>query len=198
MSPNPDLTHLLQAWRSGDSTALEQLTPFFCNELRRVVERYLDRERHDHTLSPDVLIHEAYLRVLDQTQPDWQVRSHFSQVVASLMRQILVDFARCRRVEARVTLDSLISSPTVPEVNPVFAADVVDFEDALNQLEHLDGRKAKTIELHYFAGLTPEEVAAVLGISLTTTIRDLRFAEAWLCRELTGNRDHGRANSACA
>jgi RNA polymerase sigma-70 factor (ECF subfamily) len=200
-----DITEQLQAWRSGDAAALEQLTPFLYSELRRLARRYLSGERPDHTLTPTALINEAYLRLLGQKQPDWQNRDHFVGVVAHLMRQILVDFARHRRASKRgggcsdVSLDDALPKGVPPE------ADLVDLDQALLRLEQTDARKARAIELRYFAGLTVEETATVLEVSPATIHRELRMAEAWLCRELSSGRpadsddsDRGLAISARA
>lgn len=175
---------------STDSTEL------FCDELRRVVQNYLQREGPDQTLSPSELINEAHGRLLTYAPSEWFPRKQLVGSMAKAMRQVLVDFARQRRRETRTPLDSVISQPPAPEVNPVFAADIVDLDGALNTLEHLDGRKAKVIELYYFAGLSCEDVADVLDISVTTVARDLRFAEAWLCREVSTDRARGAAGAA--
>jgi RNA polymerase sigma factor (TIGR02999 family) len=186
-----DITQQLQAWRSGDAAALEQVTPFLYSELRRLAHRYLSGERPDHTLTPTALINEAYLRLLEQKQPDWQNRDHFVGVVAHLMRQVLVDFARHRRAHKRgggvadISLDDALSAGVPPE------SDLVDLDEALRSLEQTDARKARAIELRYFAGLTVEETAAVLSVSPATIHRELRMAEAWLCRELgAGGNDN--------
>ncbi len=188
MSDCDQITEQLQAWRSGDAAALEQLTPYLYNELRRLARRYLSGERPDHTLTPTALINEAYLRLLGQKLPDWQNRQHFVGVVAHLMRQILVDFARHRRANKRgggredVPLDEAKPQGIPPE------ADLVDLDQALQRLEQTDARKARVIELRYFAGFTADEAAQVLEVSPATIHRELRMAEAWLCRELGANR----------
>ena len=193
-----DITEQLRAWRSGDAAALEQVTPFLYNELRRLARRYLRGERPDHTLTPTALINEAYLRLLGQKQPDWQNRGHFVGVVAHLMRQILVDFARHRRANKRgggcadVPLDDALPQGVPPE------ADLVDLDHALLRLEQTDSRKARAIEMRYFAGLTMEETAEVLQVSAATIHRELRMAEAWLCRELGSGHPVKLAASARA
>ena len=190
-----DITQQLQAWRSGDAAALEQITPVLYNELRRLARRYLSGERPDHTLTPTALINEVYLRLLGQKQPDWQNREHFVGVVAHLMRQILVDFARHRRANKRGGgVEEVPLEDALPQGVPA-EADLVDLDQVLLRLEQTDARKARAIELRYFAGLTVEETATVLQISPATVHRELRMAEAWLCRELGSGRPASRPSS---
>ena len=182
-----NITRLLMDWTAkGDEAALEALTPVVYGELRKLALSYLRRERSDHTLQPTALIHEAYLRLVDQNVPQWRSRSHFFGVAAQLMRQILVDHARARSAakrgggEAKLSLDQGIQySEERPE-------QLVALDDALTDLAKLDPRKSKIVELRYFGGLSVEETAEAMGISVATVGRELRFAEAWLHKLITG------------
>jgi RNA polymerase sigma factor (TIGR02999 family) len=151
-------------------------------ELRQLAACYLRHERPDHTLQPTALVHEAYLRLVDQQNLSWENRSHFYGVAARLMRQILVDYARRRRAGKRavheVPLEETISFARER------SADLVALDDALTELEKLDARKCKAIELRYFGGLSMEEIAQALKISPVTVRRDLRMAETWLYQQM--------------
>jgi RNA polymerase sigma factor (TIGR02999 family) len=182
MSSSHEVTRLLHEWARGDETALEALTPLVYAELRRLAESYLRREGPGHTLQPTALVHEAYLRFVDQTPPTWENRSHFYGVAARLMRQILVDHARRRhagkRAGRKVSLEEVVS------LDHGRAADLLALDAALNALEPVDPRKCRAVELRYFGGLSMEEIARALEISPITARRDLRAAEAWLLREM--------------
>ena len=177
--PSPE-TLLLLAWTSGNRQALDQMLPLVYDELHRLAVNYLRRERPDHTLQPTALVHEAFLRLINQREVDWRNRAQFLGVAASLMRRILVNHARDRAAakrggeRERVSL-SLVEVPSGgPEV------DVIALEDALERLAALDERKAKVVELRFFGGLSTEEVAEVLGVSRATVEREWSFARAWL------------------
>src|SRR5262245_26214483 len=154
-----NITEILLAWREGDESALEKLTPIVYAELHRVARRYMAQERSDHMLQPTALVHEAYLRLVDSSRVRWQNRAHFLAVAAQLMRRILVDFARNRRYQKRggewehVTFDEMAVEGS--EQN----TDLVAIDDALQSLAHLDPRKAQVVELRFFGGLTLEETA---------------------------------------
>jgi RNA polymerase sigma factor (TIGR02999 family) len=170
--------------KSGDKQALDKLVPVAYAELRRLADSYLRRERTDHTLQPTALVHEAYVRLVDQNQPDYRNRAHFFGVAAQVMRQILVDHARTRNAgkrgggEAKIPLDSVAeASETHPEA-------FLDLDFALRKLEERDPRKARVIEMRFFGGLTADESAALLEVSVETIRRDLRLGQAWLQREL--------------
>jgi RNA polymerase sigma factor (TIGR02999 family) len=182
MSSSHEVTRLLHEWARGDETALEALTPLVYLELRRLAESYLRREGPGHTLQPTALVHEAYLRFVDQTPPSWENRSHFYGVAARLMRQILVDYARRRhagkRAGRKVSLEDVVS------LHHERSADLLALDAALDALETVDPRKCRAVELRYFGGLSMEEIARVLEISQVTVRRDLRAAEAWLLREM--------------
>lgn len=178
------LTELLGEVKAGDKAALDRLVPLAYAELRRLADGYLRRERPDHTLQPTALVHEAYVRLVGQGQPDYRNRAHFFGVAAQLMRQILVDHARTRNAgkrgggEARVPLEwAADASRSSPEM-------FLDLDDALKRLERQDARKARVIEMRFFGGLTAEETAEMLDVSVETVRRDLRLGQAWLQREL--------------
>ena len=183
MSASHDVTQLLREWANGDQQALDQLTPLVYRDLRQLAAGRLGRERLDHTLQPTALVHEAYLRLVDQKMATWENRSHFYGVAARLMRQVLVDHARRRQAGKRggskIPLDEEVQS-----LLPKRGADLVALDDALSTLESLDPRKCRVVELHYFAGLSMDETARVLDVSLMTVRRDLSAAKAWLHRQL--------------
>jgi RNA polymerase sigma factor (TIGR02999 family) len=180
----PPLTELLRLVKAGDKGALDDLVPMAYSELRRLADSYLRRERSDHTLQPTALVHEAYMRLVDQEQPDYRNRAHFFGVAAQLMRQILVDHARTRNAgkrgggEEKVPLDSVAASSDLrPDA-------FLDLDRALRKLEERDPRKARVIEMRFFGGLTAEETAELLEVSVETVRRDLRLGQAWLQRDL--------------
>jgi RNA polymerase sigma-70 factor, ECF subfamily len=184
MSDTHDITLLLTEWAEGNHHALNELTPLVYRELRQLAASYMKRERPGHTLQPTALVHEAYLRLVDQTNPNLQNRSHFYGVAARLMRQILVDHARRKQAAKRgglkVPLDESMGSH--PDVTP----DLLALDEALTALERIDPRKCQAVELRYFGGLSMDEIALSLNISPVTVRRDLRLAEAWLHREMQG------------
>ena len=177
-----DITALLGRWAQGDQRAFEHLTESLSAELRRLAAGYLRRERPDHTLQPTALVNEAYVRLLGQKQtPSLQNRSQFFTIAAHLMRQILVDHARRRQASKRsgqkVPLNEAINLPDGR------IAELLMLDEALKTLEQVDARKSKTIELHYFGGLSLEEISEALQISTRTVSRELAFSEAWLRRQ---------------
>jgi len=178
------VTELLVRWRGGDREALDALMPLVYSELRRLANSYLQRERSDHTLQSTALVHEAYVRLVDQNLPQWQNRAHFFAVAAQLMRQILVDYARSHRAAKRgggaykVTLTDAASQPQRVDV------DVVALDDALKGLARIDPQQSRVVELRFFAGLSIEDTSEVLGISPSTVTRDWNTARVWLYREL--------------
>jgi RNA polymerase sigma factor (TIGR02999 family) len=182
MSATHDVTQLLIEWANGNRQALDELTPLVYRELRQLAASCLRKERDGHTLQPTALVHEAYLRLVNQKTPNWQSRSHFFGIAARLMRQILVDHARKRQTLKRgvrnVSLDEAGDFPRE------WSQDLVALDDGLNALEKLDPRKCKAIELRYFAGLSMEEIASALDLSAVTVRRDMRMAEAWLQHQI--------------
>ena len=178
-----DVTALLRDWSGGDPRALERLMPLVYGELRKLAASYLRRERSDHTLQPTALVHEAYLRLVDQRGVDWHNRAHFFGIAARMMRRILVDHARRRQAAKRDGAAYRISGSrdlVEAERDP----DLLALNRALDGLEALDPRQARIIELRFFGGLTVEETAEVVGISTATVKREWQTARAWLAREL--------------
>ncbi|MEP7010863.1 MAG: sigma-70 family RNA polymerase sigma factor [Acidobacteriota bacterium] len=182
--PAEEITQLLAAWRDGDRGALDRLVPRVYGELRRVADRYLRRERTDHTLQPTALVHEAYLRLIGAERPAWRDRLHFYAVAAQVMRRILVDHARAHRADKRGGGMRLLSLDEGASAVGERAADLVALDDALSALAKVDPRKARIIELHYFAGLSVAETAEVLDRSISTVVLEARLARAWLVAAL--------------
>ena len=183
-APAPhQVTLLLREWKAGDHSALDKLTPLIYNELHRLANSYLRRERPDHTLQPTALVNEAYLRLVDQRTPDWQNRAHFFGVAAQLMRQVLVDYARSHRSEKRGAGAKILPLDEALTFTEEKAEELLLLDEALNKLHKVDERKARAVELRFFGGLTIEEIANVMELSVATIGRELRMAEAWLYRE---------------
>ena len=180
-----EVTGLLQAWSNGDKEALDKLMPQVYDELHRLANRHLGRDRPGSSLQTTALIHEAYLRLVDQRNPRWQNRAHFFSIAALLMRRILVDHARSRRYAKRGGAAIRVSLAEAGGVAEVRAAEIVALDDALNSLAELDPRKSRVVELRFFGGLSVEETAEVLGVSPNTVIRDWSMAKAWLHREMS-------------
>ena len=178
-----DVSQLLVAWSEGDGSALERLLPLVEEELHRLAHRYMNRERKDHTLQTTALVNEAYLRLIDQ-KVNWQNRAHFFGIAAQIMRRILIDHAR-QHLGPQRGGGKTISLEEVALVSNDRAAELVALDDALTTLAKLDERKGRVVELRYFGGLSVEEAAAVLGISVDTVTRDWRRAKAFLRRELS-------------
>jgi RNA polymerase sigma factor (TIGR02999 family) len=179
------LTELLHRGRQGDRTATDLAMPFVYQELRRLAASYL-RGQPGHTLQPTALVHEAYLRLVDRASADWKDRAHFFNLAATMMRQILVDHARTKVAAKRGGGRARVDFKDTLNYSDDKAGDLVALDDALQGLAAFDERKARTIELRYFGGLSVEETAETLGISVATVGRETRYAEAWLRRELAG------------
>lgn len=179
-----EITALLVTWRQGDEQALARLLPIVYQELRKIADAYLHNERADHTLQPTALIHEVYLRLVDQSLPQWQNRAHFYGVAAQLMRQILVEHARGRAALKRGGGKQKFSLDESLVFSEEKAAELVALDDALLALAKLDKRKVRIIEMRYFGGLSLEETAEALGLSITTISDEQRLARAWLRREM--------------
>lgn len=189
MSPDSDqITKLLHNWKRGDPEALDRLAPLVYQELHRLADSYLRHERAAQTLQPTALVHDLYLRLVGREQPDWNSRAHFFGIAARRMRQILVEHARRRQASKRgggaepVTFDEMVSF--APQRSP----DIIALDEALNSLATFDENKCKVIELRYFAGLSIDEVAEALKISVATVRREQRLAEAWLKRFMTSEK----------
>lgn len=184
MSVKTEVTQLLVRWKEGDRAAAEQLTPIVYRELHRLAERYLRNERSAQTLQPTALVHELYLELVSHQLPDWESRSHFYGIAAHRMRQILVEHARKQNAAKRGSGAEKIELSDMVAFAPRKGPDVVALDDALSALAAFDERKARIIELRFFGGLSVEETAQTLGVSVATVGRDQRLAEAWLRREM--------------
>jgi RNA polymerase sigma factor (TIGR02999 family) len=184
MSEQENVTRLLLELSNGESCAVEALLPVVYDELKKLAASYLRRERVGHTLQPTALVHEAYIKLIDQTRVSWQSRAHFFGIAAQIMRRILIDHARQHKADKRggeinkLQLDENIDKAVE------MSAELVALDDALNDLAKVDAQMAKLVELRYFGGLTFEETAEVLGISLITAKRHWKLAQAWLYGQL--------------
>jgi len=185
-SGSPQITRLLLAWGQGDQAALDALMPLVYDELRKVAARHLRGQRPGHTLQTTALVNEAYLRLIDASQVQWQNRAHFFAVAAHFMRRILVDFARMRNYQKRGGGAQPVALDEAMIVAPERGADLLALDEALTRLQALDARQAQVIELRYFGGLSEEETAEALKVSVRTVRRDWKFARVWLHRDLTG------------
>jgi len=183
MNDKSTVQQLLHATSAGDKSAMDQLFSLVYADLRRLADSCLRRERPDHTLQCTALVHEAYLRLRDAGQPEYQDRTHFLRLAVRVMRQVLVDHARRRNVGKRLaTLEVPLAEAAEPIVEkPVL---MIQLDDALNALEERDERKARLIEMRFFSGLTAEESADILGMDVRDVRRELRLAQAWLRRQL--------------
>jgi len=180
-----ELTKLLLAWNAGDELAFERLVPIVYRELHRIARRHMAGERPGHTLQTSALVNEAYLRLVDSRQVQWQDRVHFFSMSAQLMRRILVDFARRRQYLKRGGGAVSITLHEELAVSQAQTDDLVAIDDALKALEAFDARKARVVELRFFGGLSVEETAETLKVSADTVVRDWKLAKVWLQRELT-------------
>jgi RNA polymerase sigma-70 factor, ECF subfamily len=184
-----DVTRLLLEWKDGNQDARNELMPLLYDELHRMAERHLRHERSAKTLQPTALVNEAYMRLVQQKLPDWESRRHFFGVASYLMRQLLVEHARRNNSQKRGGGLGSVTFNEALNFAPESSAIIVQLDDALRALAELDERKSKIIELRFFGGLTVEEVAETLGISIATVGREQRLAEAWLHREMQGSSD---------
>lgn len=181
------VTRLLVDWQAGDDRALEQLLPLVYGELRRLAGRYLNRERDDHTFEPHDLIHEAYLRLIDQSRVDWQSRAHFFGVAAQMMRRILVDHARRRDALRRGGDARQLALDEASEIAVRRDEHLVALDEALDELARENEPLARVVNLRFFGGLDHDEIAALLGVSNPTARRRWSLAKAWLYRRLAGS-----------
>ena len=185
MSTPSNVTQLLTAWSAGDTAALDELTPVIQLELHRLASRQMAGERPGHILQPTALVNEAYMRLVSWKEVQWQNRAHFFGTAAQIMRRVLVDMARKRGRDKRgggqvhVSLSEAEQQPVAPP------ADLMALDEAMKALELVDARKSRVVELRYFGGLSLEEAALVLDVSVATVRRDWSFARAWLFRELS-------------
>jgi len=189
-TPAGDISRLLRAWNCGDQRALESLAPIVYDELHRLARRHMRRERAGHSLQATALVNEAYMRLVDCKRIDWQDRAHFFAVSAQVMRRILVEHARRKNLKRgggvqRVSLDE------AAEVGGSPPTDLVALDDAMNALARVDPRKSRVVEMRFFGGLSVEETAEVLKVSVVTVKRDWSTAKLWLYRELAGGVTDG-------
>lgn len=182
---SPDVTQILKDWSDGNDDAPARLMPLVYEELRRLARDYLRRERGDHTLQATALVHEAYLRMVDEKSVTWQNRAHFYGIAARLMRRILVDHARAHNAAKRGGLEQKFTLDEARDLPQADATDLVALDGALENLAKTYPRKSEVVELKFFGGLEANEIAEVLQVSQKTVLRDWNFAKLWLCRELS-------------
>jgi RNA polymerase sigma factor (TIGR02999 family) len=188
-----EVTQLLVKLSDGDRSALDDLLPLVYDELRRLADRYLRRERSDHTLQATALVNEAYLRLVDQNVP-WQNRAHFFGVAAEMMRRILVDHARSHQAQKRGSGGVKLSLDEAINMSDERATDLIALDEALTALAEFDQQKSRIVELRFFAGLSIEETAKVLGIGTATVIRQWKMAKAWLYHQVSKEDDLEKPN----
>ena len=182
-----EITQLLLNWSKGDNAALDQLVPLVYPELRRLAQRYMRRENSAHTLQTSALINEAYLRIVDQQEVEWQDRAHFFAVAAQVMRHILIDHARRHRYAKRGAGARHVPLDETAIISQERATEFLALDDALTRLAAIDARKSQIVELRFFGGLTVEEIAEVMKLSPITIKREWRSAKAWLHSEIAGS-----------
>ena len=181
---NHEVTQLLQNWQGGRQEALEQLIPLVHHTLHQLADRYMRKESAGHTLQATALVNEAYLKLCD-ANVTWKDRAHFKAIAANNMRRILIDHARAQRSSKRGGDELMVTLYETQIADNGNDPDILDIEDALIRLAELDERKSKIVELSFFGGMTHEEIAEAVGVSVNTVDRDLRFAKAWLKRDLS-------------
>jgi RNA polymerase sigma factor (TIGR02999 family) len=182
-----EVTQILHDWRDGDREAPERLMPLIYDEMRRLARTHLAREGGDHTLQPTALVNEAYLRLVDQTRVNWQNRSHFFGIATSMMRRVLIDHARAHATNKRGGGAIRLSIDDVQVPAEQRAASLIALDEALEKLAQMDERKSRVVEMRFFGGMSDEEIAEVLDVSVRTVLRDWKTARLWLYRELSEN-----------
>jgi len=182
--PAESVTQLLVKWGEGDASSLEKLMPLVYEELRRLANNYLRRERQNHTLQPTALVNEAYLKLVDQKNAHWQNRAQFYGVAAQLMRRILVDHARQHHAEKRGSKQQRLSITSAQTIAQAPEVDVLAVHEALEELKQFDPQQERIVELRFFGGLSIDETAKVLGLGHATVERDWKMARAWLRQKL--------------
>lgn len=182
-----DITQLLANWNKGDESARDKLIPLVAHELKRIANRYLFGERQEHTLQATALINEAYIRLVDQKEVEWQNRGHFFGVAAQLMRRILVDYARSRNAAKRDGQQRKLSLDDVINLSEGQDRNLVALDDALERLSKLYPQRSQIVELRFFGGLTIEETAKLLNVSIDTVKAEWRLAKAWLYKEISNS-----------
>ena len=191
-TPSPhELTQLLIDWSNGSQDALEQLCPLVYEELRRLAHRYMSRERPGHSLQTTAVVHEAYLRLIDQKHVQWQNRAHFFAIAAQMMRRILITHAQSRAYAKRGGGTLNVSLDEAAILSRERASELIALDEALTSLTAIDLRRSRVVELRFFGGLSNEEIAEVLKISANTVTRDWNVAKAWLYREMSKERADG-------
>lgn len=180
-----DVTQILKGWQEGDSEAAAKLMPLVYEELRRLARNYLQRERADHTLQATALVHEAYLRMVDDKDVGWKDRAHFYGIAARLMRQILVDHARAHNAAKRGGLEQKLMLDEARDLPVKNGVELVALDSALENFARTYPRKSEVVELKFFGGMDVKEISEVLHVSEKTVLRDWSFAKLWLCRELS-------------
>lgn len=180
-----EVTRILHDWSGGDPAAPERLMPLVYDELRRLARTFLARERGGHTLQPTALVHEAYVRLVDQTRVNWQNRAHFYGIASSMMRRVLIDHARAHVTEKRGGAAVRLSIDDVDIPVGQRAAGLLALDEALERLAQMDGRKCKVVEMRFFGGMSDEEIAEALSVTTRTVLRDWKTARLWLFRELS-------------
>jgi RNA polymerase sigma-70 factor (ECF subfamily) len=182
-----DVTELLLAWSGGEPRAEQRLLSLVYDELHGLAASYMRRERAEHTLQPTALVHEAYMRLVDQERVEWRNRAHFFAIAAQMMRRILVDHARRRQAARRGDNQLTLPLADIDALGFQLSPDIVAVDEALAALATLDGEKSRIVEMRFFGGLSNEEIAEVLGVSLATIARHWRVARAWLYRYMTSD-----------
>ncbi len=185
---NTETTQLLRAWAGGDRDALDRLTPRVYGELRRIAGHFMQNERAGRSMQTTALVHEAYLKLIDVTNVDWQHRAHFFAVSAQIMRRILLDRARRRVAAKRGGALARVQLEEIPDPVHMRARELIALDDALSALSQFDRRKASVVELRFFGGLSVEDTAEVLKVSPETVLRDWKLSRAWLSAELGSSR----------
>ena len=188
-APSGDVTRLLLDWCEGDQQALTRLVPLVYDELHRQAERYMRRERSDHTLQPTALVHETFLQLIEQDRVQWQNRAQFFGVAARLMRRVVLKYARQHNTEKRGGRLLQIPLDEASAAAPQPLSELIALDEALTRLSSFDPRQGRIVELRYFGGLSVEEVAEVLEVSTATIKRETRVARAWLQRQMTRGGD---------
>ena len=184
MTASPDATALVTEIRSGDTSAVDRLLPLVYEELRRIAHIHLGRERSGHTLSTTALVHEAYLKLVDQSRAEWQDRAHFCAIASRAMRRILIDYARHRNAQKRGGKQVPVSLDEAEIAVDESVSTLLAIDDALDRLAEMDERSAKVVEYRFFGGLLEDEIAEVMEMSVRTVRRDWRKARAWLHKEM--------------
>lgn len=189
MSPHatPDITELLHAYSNGDKAAFDKLVPIIYTQLKALAHGHLRRERADHTFATTALVHEAYIKLAELNQIQWQDRAHFLAMASRVMRRLLIDYAKQRKAQKRGGNNHKVDLDAVMLVADDKIEDLLALNDALIRLKEIDPRKSLILEYRYFGGLKNEEIATAAGISLATVKRDMLFSRAWLANELKGD-----------